>query len=248
MSCISSSALPFASQGGSRVLRSPVRWKAITCAGLFLVAAAAMPVGAAQIEQARPSQGQAAPAKPPAPTLDLRRISETFENARAALAARRGAEVLPLLSRESRRRLEEIHRAARTGDGAAMQRLGPGERFAAQGLRRFVKPEELRRMSLGEVADLAIARGWLGPNIIARSSLSRATVVGDRATGRLMVDHKPALVPADFVREGGQWRIDLTMVFTYAGQMLTGMAAMSGKTEAAYIDELLNRLAPRAGR
>lgn len=215
---------------------------------LMLLAPLANPVVAAQLEQSRPSQGQAAPAKPAAPTLDQRRIAETFENARTALAARRGAEVLPLLSRESRRRLEAVHSAARSGDGVAMQRLGPGERFAAQGLRRYVKPADLRRMSLGEVADLAIARGWLGPNIIARSSLARASVAGDRATARLLVDHRPALVPADFVREGGQWRIDLTTVFTYGGQMLSGMAIMAGKTEAVYIDELLDRLAPGAAR
>ncbi len=185
-------------------------------------------------------------AAPPAsaPTEEEKQVAAVFETARGALRQGKGSAVVPLLSRATVQKLEAVRTAARNGDQVALGRLEPGEKFAAMGLRRHLPPSELRRMSLGDIADHAVKQGWLGPNVIAQSGLGPVRVKGDRASALLMVDNRPALVPADFVREGGAWRIDLTNVFTYGGQMLRGFAAMSGKTEDAYIGEILDRLPP----
>lgn len=181
-------------------------------------------------------------APPPRATAEERDVAAVFESARSALADRRGAEAVPLLSRASVKALEAVRTAARSPGDTAVERLDPAERFAAMGLRRYLNPAELRRMSLGELADHALKQGWLGPNIIGSASLGPVRVRGERASGLLMVDNRPALVPADFVREGGQWRIDLVGVFTFGSQMLKGLAAMSGKDETAYIEDLLAKL------
>lgn len=181
-------------------------------------------------------------AAPPRATPEERAVAATFDAAQAALSERRGAAVVPLLSRASVQALESVRTAARAPGDTAVERLEPGERFAAMGLRRYLSPAELRRMSVGDIADHALKQGWLGPNVIARSALGPVRVKGDRASGLLMVDNRPAMVPADFVREGGAWRIDLANVFAFGGQMLKGFAAMSGKDETAYINELLEKL------
>ncbi|SMH57829.1 hypothetical protein [Azospirillum agricola] len=183
-------------------------------------------------------------AAPPRATVEEREVAAAFEAAQAALSQRRGAAVVPLLSRASVRALESVRTAARAPGDAAVERLEPAERFAAMGLRRYLGPAELRRMSVGDIADHALKQGWLGPNIIARSSLGSVRVKGDHASGLLMVDNRPAMVPADFVREGGAWRIDLAGVFAFGGQMLKGLAVMSGKDETAYINDLLDKLPP----
>lgn len=190
-----------------------------------------------------------AAAAPPtsAPSEEEKQVAALFEKARGALSQGKGSAVVPLLSQATVQKLESVRTAARNGDQMAIGRLEPGEKFAAMGLRRHLPPSELRRMSLGEVADHAVKQGWLGPNVIAQSALGPVRVRGDRASALLLVDNRPALVPADFVREAGGWRIDLTNVFTYGGQMLRGFAMMSGKTEDAYIGEILDRL-PAGGR
>lgn len=186
-------------------------------------------------------------ASPPRETPEEREVAATFDAARTALAEKRGSAVIPLLTRNSVKTLESVRDAARQPGDAPLQRLEPAERFAAMGLRRYLGPAELRRMSVGDIANHALAAGWLGPNVISRSALGPVRVKGDRASGLLMVDNRPALVPADFVREGGAWRIDLASVFTFGSQMLKGFAAMSGKDETAYIDDLLNRLPAKPG-
>ncbi|HYG86432.1 MAG TPA: hypothetical protein VD978_09255 [Azospirillum sp.] len=179
---------------------------------------------------------------PPPQSEEEKQVSAVFEKARSALQQKRGAAVVPLLSQATVQKLESVRTAARNGDMVAIGRLEPGEKFAAMGLRRYLSPTELRRMGLGDLTDHAVQQGWLGPNVIAQSALGPVRVRGDRASALLLVDNKPALVPADFVREGGNWRIDLTSVFNFGGQMLKGFAAMSGKTEDAYINDLLDRL------
>ncbi len=181
-------------------------------------------------------------AAPPRATPEEREVAAAFEAARAALSEQRGSAVVPLLSRASVKALESVRTAARAPGDAAVEQLEPAERFAAMGLRRYLGPAELRRMSVGDIADHALKQGWLGPNIIARSALGPVRVKGDHASGLLMVDNRPALVPADFVREGGTWRIDLANVFSFGSQMLKGFAAMAGKDDTAYIADLLEKL------
>jgi len=186
-------------------------------------------------------------APPPRATADERAVAAAFEAAQAALSEQRGGAVVPLLSRASVRSLEAVRGAARAPGDAAVEKLPPAERFAAMGLRRYLGPSDLRRMSVGDIADHALKQGWLGPNIIARSSLGAVRVNGDHASGLLMVDNRPAMVPADFVREGGAWRIDLANVFSFGSQMLKGFAAMSGKDETTYISDLLEKLPAKPG-
>lgn len=194
-----------------------------------------------------PAFGAAALAAPQEAGGEEKQVATVFETARGALRQGKGAAVVPLLSKATVQKLEAVRTAARNGDLTAIGRLEPGEKFAAMGLRRHLAPADLRRMNLGDVADHAVKQGWLGPNVIARSALGPVRVKGDRASALLLVDNRPALVPADFVREGGGWRIDLTSVFTYGGQMLRGFAAISGKTEDAYISGILDRL-PAGGK
>lgn len=186
-------------------------------------------------------------AAPPRETPEEREVAATFDAARTALSEKRGSAAIQLLTRNSVKTLESVRDAARQPGDSSVQRLEPAERFAAMGLRRYLDPAELRRMSVGDIANHALKAGWLGPNVISRSALGPVRVKGDRASGLLMVDNRPALVPADFVREGGAWRIDLASVFTFGSQMLKGFAAMAGKDETAYIDELLDRLPAKPG-
>jgi len=188
------------------------------------------------------ASGAGLAATPPRATAEEREVAAAFDAAKAALSSQRGGDAVPLLSRASVKALESVRAAARAPGDSAVDRLEPAERFAAMGLRRYLGPSELRRMSVGDIADHALKQGWLGPNIIARSALGPVRVKGDHASGLLMVDNRPALVPADFVREGGAWRIELANVFSFGSQMLKGFAAMSGKSESAYIADLLDKL------
>lgn len=205
---------------------------------LALLLAAAMPM-------ANPAWAQTtSPPAPsaPAPSADERAVAEVFAKAQSALAQRRGATAVGLLSSGSVARLNAIREAARSGDGIRLGKLEPAERFAALGLRRNLSSTELRRLDLGGLADHALEKDWLGPNVIRQAALGPIRVRGDRATALLMVNNRPAIVQADFLREPAGWRIDLTNTLMIGNQFLKGFAAMNNKSEDAYIEELLNKI------
>lgn len=175
-------------------------------------------------------------------------VVATFERARGALGEGKGATVLGMLTKGSVAKLEAVRTAAHAGDGPSLDRLDSAGRFAALGLRRFLSPAELRRMKTADIADVALKKGWLGPNIISQAALGPVRVKGDRANAVILVDGKPSLVQADFVRESGQWRIDLTQLFNTSSAMLSSFAAIAGKDERQFTDELLEKLAKKAAK
>jgi len=205
----------------------------------------ALPLLAGLMAAETPAWAQtASPPSPqaPAPSADERAVADVFEKAQTALEQRRGGTASDLMVMGNLAALEAIREAARSGDSIRLGKLEPADRFAALGLRRHLSPTELRRMDLGGLADHALKQEWLGPNVIRQAALGPVRVRGDRATALLLVNNKPAIVQADFLREPAGWRIDLTNVLMIGNQFLKGFAAMNGKTEDAYIEELLRKL------
>lgn len=178
----------------------------------------------------------------PAPSPEERAVAAVFERARSALEAKDGASVVALLSRDTVRRLDAVRAAARSTSNAQLNGLEPAERFAALGLRRALTPADLRRKSLADLADHALAKNWLGPNLIGRAALGPVQVRGDRATALVLVNNRPSLVQADFVREDETWKIDLHNMMKLGSTMLQTIAALGGKSESALVDELLRKL------
>lgn len=173
-------------------------------------------------------------------------IAETFVTARGALQEHDGAKVLSALCEADRLRVETVRKAALAGTAESLAALSPSERFAARGLRHYMSRAEIRRRDPADLVEYALDKGWLGPNVIRRAGLGKVGVLGDKATATLLVDGRPALVPAAFVREDGVWRIDLGRSLEIADMLIRTTAALSKRTEDQVIEEVLERLSGRA--
>lgn len=176
---------------------------------------------------------------------DRRAVMAAFADAQAVLAAGKGTSAVPMLSRSTRDRLEIIRAEAVAGDPRGNAALGPTDKFAALGLRLHLTPSQLRRMSISDLANQALARRWLGPNVIRGSRIDSVRLDGDRATARLLVNDAPAPLPVEFRREGGTWKIDLTNVAAAGDQMLRLAAITSKRSENETIATILENLSGR---
>jgi len=173
-----------------------------------------------------------------AATQDVAAVSETFIAARQALLAKDGRSVLELLSSDSLARVERTRKAALNGD---INGLAPSEKFGALGLQRFLKPADLKRMTPAQIVEFGLQNNWLGPNIITQAGMEKVSVRGDRASGTLVVNQRPVMVPADFVREGGDWRVDLTRAMDLTDAIVRGTAMATKRSEDAVVREILDR-------
>jgi hypothetical protein len=197
--------------------------------GVLILAGAGLSAG---LPDGAPASAQVAAAQ------DAAAVSETFIAARQALLAKDGRGVLDLLSRDSLARVERTRKAALNGD---VNDLAPSEKFGALGLQRFLKPADLRRMTPAQIVEFGLQNNWLGPNVITQAGMEKVSVRGDRASGTLVVNQRPVMVPADFVREGGDWRVDLTRAMDLTDAIVRGTAMATKRSEDAVVREILDR-------
>ena len=186
-----------------------------------------------------------APDAPAAQITDpraLEQIERLFTTAQSALAKGVGGAVLPLLSRTSRSRIEAVQSAARAGSAANLTPLSPAEKVVALSLQRFVPHAQLQRWTTPELINRALAEHWLGLATIAESSLGKLTFNGSRASAPLLLKGRPSLVSVAFVRDGGQWRIDLGRTLAVADELLRAIASLSGRGEEDAIREWVGHL------
>jgi hypothetical protein len=198
--------------------------------GVAILAGAGISAG---YPQGSPASAQAAPAH-----RDVTAVGETFVAARQALLAKDGGGVIELLSRDSLDRVERTRKAALDGE---MTGLGPSEKFGALGLRQYLKPAELRRMTPAQIVEFGLQKNWLGPNVITQAGMEKISVRGDRASGTLVVNQRPVMVPADFVREDGVWRVDLTRAMDLTDALVRGTAMATKRSEDAVVKDILDR-------
>ncbi|CAK0753619.1 exported hypothetical protein [Azospirillaceae bacterium] len=176
------------------------------------------------------------------PDRDREAIQETFQAARAALLGGNAPALLALASHQTRSRIEAIRITAQSGDPQRLSRLGPTDRLAAQSLRRIIPPNELHHLQTQELLRRAMAQNWLPVETINNAALGEPKLHGMRAMAPVLVNRRPTVVRADFLRETGHWRIDLTRLTTLTDAMISGAAAAGGKSEDDVIAELLAKV------
>lgn len=167
-----------------------------------------------------------------------------FEALRSAARQGDGRKLAAALSKNSVARLEAVRAAARL-NGEADRRLSPAERLAAGALRRAVTPAELNRKNIGDLAADALSRRGAFGRDIEQATLGPVQVRGDRASAPLLAHGQPTLFTADFIREAGQWKVDLGPGIKRGDMMLMGMAMMKGGDEGLIIDSILSRIESR---
>ena len=120
---------------------------------------------------------------------------------------------------------------AQGGAERRCQRLSPsGEIRRAGASARPPGSADLKRMTPAQIVEFGgLQNNWLVPDAITQAGMERVSVRGDRASGTLVVNQRPVMVPADFVREGGDWRGDLTRAMDLTDAIVRGTALTATK-------------------
>ena len=80
------------------------------------------------------------------------------------------------------------------------------------------------------------------PETVRGAELGPLVLAGSRASAPVLIDGQPSLARAEFVREGGQWRFDLTRIATNTDTVLRVLISFSGQSEEVYLGHMLDHL------
>lgn len=172
-------------------------------------------------------------------------IRQVFAGFRTSFLAADGRGTASALSAATIQYFEELRGLAVSGGPQDFAQRPLLDRLAATLLRVRIPAGQLTRSSSQELAGVAITSGLIERDLLAHAEIGEVEVGPDTATGVLVDSGEPTRVTFSFLREGGQWKIDLTPLRELADFALVQMARSRGIEE----DQLVFQLArERTGR
>ena len=139
---------------------------------------------------------------------ELRALSSRW----VAAVADRDPRFADLLSTSAVGHYQNLRDVALKGDVSVLNALDPTDQLQVLFLRLTIDANELEKMSGREALVKAVERQWIGQDLRRSDALREVIVEGDTATGRLYKfgrDDRPDRGKQYFVRENGEWRVDL---------------------------------------
>jgi hypothetical protein len=199
--------------------------------GIILVTLLAVAGGDAQ-GNAAPGDGQSDWSGPPGNEASIRVVFDRYKD---AAMRDEGREVAALVSNESIAHYGGLLRAAQASGGKVSDRdsLRLVDRMQIEMLRKMLSPERLASMTPTEAVAYAFEGRMLGEEFEASSRLDRIAIEGDAATARHVARGRAVGAPYReatfrFVRQDGEWRVDLFHTLELMEAQLGDLAVHSG--------------------
>lgn len=196
---------------------------------------------------------------PTTPSVDnVAAIRETFDAFVAASGAKDSAKALPLLATVTFADFYKLREHALTSTEPQLGALPPGRHLFVYALRGMVDLAVLRAGSATDVTRFLLDKGLINVSTSSKTVsadgtttvkattpvLENVTVDGDKATGEMSSNDKAAPVSGKkltlaFVREHGEWKIDITPILDFSTVVLEEVAAKKGVSVDQVITESL---------
>ncbi|MFP6605259.1 MAG: hypothetical protein VCC19_01665 [Myxococcota bacterium] len=117
-----------------------------------------------------------------------------------------------LLAASAVEHYQHLRDVALHADVSALDALDPTDQLQALFLRLTIDAKPLQEMSGREILVRAVDQGWIGQDLRRMDELREVAVEGDTATGRLYKFGRQDRADRGrqyFIRENGEWRVDL---------------------------------------
>ena len=157
-----------------------------------------------------------------------------------------------LLSANAGGHYRHLRDVALRADVSALDALDPTDQLQALFLRLTIDAKPLQEMSGREILVRAVDQGWIGQDLRRMDELREVAVEGDTATGRLYKFGRQDRRDRGrqyFIRENGEWRVDLRGELERLQMDFESFVARSGlaPSEAAFFileTRLLRKVTP----
>ncbi len=174
---------------------------------------------------------------------DEQAVRDTFERYRAALRKQDGEAVAALVTAGTRGYYDELARLTATAGPEEIGTRSVTERMNVALLRHQLAPERAAGMDGRALLGFAVQRGLVDKSSAGDVQLGEITVTGDTAVVSVTSPGKrngPELAPRTFVKEAGEWRVDLLPVIEATDKSLAELAKKHNMTEDAVIFKLVS--------
>jgi hypothetical protein len=172
------------------------------------------------------------------PRDDVAEIRAAYAEYRSALQEGDGEKAATLSDANTAAYYEKMLELARHADSTQVARLDVMDRITVLGL-RMQADEDLAEMDARDAIALGAASGMMGGDEMGALELGTITVDGDKATAPIRMYGLPVPAKFHFQREGGDWKVDMTPLFTILRMTFDQMALRSGMPTNDWLMDML---------
>lgn len=173
-------------------------------------------------------------------------IREVFERTTAAIKAEKSLIVVNNIDDLTFQHFAEMHRLALRATATEVRKLPSSSRLYVLMLRHLVPSEELEVMRTRDVALQLFDAGVMGMISRGEWSMGEVWIEGMEATAQIIVADEPLPLEWHFMKQGGEWKMNLISLLTISDIAMKDWAAEEGLTENEYILKTLEVLSQRS--
>jgi hypothetical protein len=167
-------------------------------------------------------------------------VRETFLTYKTAVILSDGAGAAAVVSSDSHTYFRSLAEQALTFDHADLQQIALTERLYTLLLRTALQPNLLDSMSGSELVAFTIDRGWIGRNGAPRLEIGTSVIEGDSASAAILrPDGEESPYDLQFVRQQGEWRLDLVALMELIHVAFQSEQEKSGLSEDEFVMRMI---------
>lgn len=133
----------------------------------------------------------------------------------------------------------EIRDLALTANRDQIQQMSIARQVTVLGMRVRIEPERLREMSGRDLFVHAVDSGWIGKSSASDEGITGIVVTGDYAKAEATKAGEHVGLYMHFVKEDGEWRLDMMQLMKLANAAFDAMHEQSGLNEEEFIARVI---------
>ena len=175
-------------------------------------------------------------------------VREAFDNYKSAILNDKGNEAVEYVDSRTIRYYSDILELVKNADSTQVSSLSLLDKLMVFSIRHSTSKEEILSFDGKKLLVYAINSGMVGKNSVSNNLVGDVTIDNKFAKGQLIANGQKAPFYFHFYKEDGQWKIDLTSIFSVSTMAFKKMVDDSGQNENEYLFSLLEMLTGKKPR
>jgi hypothetical protein len=169
-------------------------------------------------------------------------VREAFDNYKSAILNDKGEEAVKYVDSRTIKYYSDILELVKNADSSQVNSLSLLDKLMVFSIRHRTPKEDILSFDGKGLLIYAIKSGMVGKNSVGNNSIGEVTIDNNFAKGQFIANGQKAPFYFHFYKEGDQWKIDLTSIFSVSTMAFKKMVEDSGQNENEYLFSLLEML------
>ena len=169
-------------------------------------------------------------------------VRQAFENYKSAILNNRGEEAVKYVDSRTIKYYVDVVDLVKNADSTKVNSLSLLDKIMVFSVRHRTSREDILSFDGKGLLVYAIKSGMVGKNSVVNNSIGEVIIDSEFAKGQFIANGQKAPFYFHFYKENGEWKIDLTSIFSVSNMAIKKMVQDSGQGENEFLFSLLEMM------